>query len=65
MSEYQEIIALMMINKRLKSKVNFGVIGEIKINPNPTIWIAVLYFPVKSDLTSFMDPDLETMNSLK
>ena len=65
MSEYQEISTLVMINKRLKSKVKSGVIGEIKINPNPTIWIAVLYFPNKSDLTSFIDPDLETINNLK
>ena len=65
MSEYQEISALKKINKRLKSKVNSGAIGEIKINPNPTIWKAVLYFPIKSDLTSFIDPDLETMNNLK
>ena len=65
MSEYQEISALMTINKRLKSKVKSGVIGEIKINPNPTIWIAVLYFPIKSDLTSLIDPDLVTMNNLK
>ena len=65
MNEYQEISALMMINKRLKSNVKSGVIGEIKINPNPTIWIAVLHFPIKSDLTSYIDLDLETMNNLK
>ena len=65
MSEYQEISALMMINAVLKSKIKSGDIGVIKINPNPTIWIAVLYFPIKSDLTSFIDPDLETMYNLK
>ena len=65
MSEYQEISALMMINAVLKSKIKSGDIGVIKINPNPTIWIAVLHFPIKSDLTSYIDLDLETMNNLK
>ena len=54
-----------MINAILKSKMKFGVIGVIKINPSPVIWIAVLYFPNKSDLTSLICFDLEIMNNLK
>ena len=64
MREYQEIKALNMSNARLKSKMKIGVIGVIKTIPKPVIWMAVLYFPSKSDFTSLKFFDLDTINNL-
>ncbi len=49
----------LMLKKKLENK------GEININPRPNIWIAVLYFPTKSDFTSAIYFEFETMYSLK